>query len=66
MNNLPEISVIVPVYKVEEYLPQCIDSILAQTFTVFELLLVDDGSPDRCGEICEEYAGKDTRGVPSG
>ena len=61
MNNLPEISVIVPVYKVEKYLPQCIDSILAQTFTDFELLLVDDGSPDRCGEICEEYAGKDTR-----
>ena len=58
MNNVPEISVIVPVYKVEEYLPQCIDSILAQTFTDFELLLVDDGSPDRCGEICEEYAGK--------
>ena len=57
MNNVPEISVIVPVYKVEEYLPQCIDSILAQTFTDFELLLVDDGSPDRCGEICEEYAG---------
>ena len=56
MNNLPEISVIVPVYKVEKYLPQCIDSILAQTFTDFELLLVDDGSPDRCGEICEEYA----------
>ena len=61
MNHVPEISVIVPVYKVEEYLPQCIDSILAQTFTNFELLLVDDGSPDRCGEICEEYAGKDTR-----
>ena len=52
MNNLPEISVIVPVYKVEEYLPQCVDSILVQTFTNFELLLVDDGSPDRCGEIC--------------
>lgn len=61
MNNVPEISIIVPVYKVEEYLPQCIDSILAQTFTNFELLLVDDGSPDRCGEICEEYARKDTR-----
>lgn len=58
MNNLPEISVIVPVYKVEEYLPQCIDSILAQTFTDLELLLVDDGSPDCCGEICEEYAGR--------
>ena len=61
MNHVPEISVIVPVYKVEEYLPQCVDSILVQTFTNFELLLVDDGSPDRCGEICEEYAGKDTR-----
>ena len=61
MNNLTEIYVIVPVYKVEEYLPQCIDSILAKTFTDFELLLVDDGSPDRCGAICEEYAGKDTR-----
>ena len=61
MNNVPEISIIVPVYKVEEYLPQCIDSILAQTFTNFELLLVDDGSPDRCGEICEEYAMKYTR-----
>ena len=59
MNHVPEISIIVPVYKVEEYLPQCIDSILAQTFTNFELLLVDDGSPDRCGEICEEYAGKE-------
>ena len=61
MNHVPEISVIVPVYKVEEYLPQCVDSILVQTFTNFELLLVDDGSPDRCGEICEEYAGKDMR-----
>lgn len=56
MSNVPEISIIVPVYKVEEYLSQCIDSILVQTFTNFELLLVDDGSPDRCGEMCEEYA----------
>ena len=55
MSNVPEISIIVPVYKVEEYLSQCIDSILVQTFTNFELLLVDDGSPDRCGEMCEEY-----------
>ena len=47
MNHVPEISVIVHVYKVEEYLPQCIDSILAQTFTNFKLLLVDDWSPDR-------------------
>ena len=58
MNNLPEISVIVPVYKVEEYLPQCIDSILAQTFTDFELLLVDDGSPDRCGRFVKSMPGR--------
>ena len=61
MSNVPEISIIVPVYKVEEYLSQCIDSILVQTFTNFELLLVDDGSPDRCGEICESYASEDKR-----
>ena len=48
--NIPEISVIVPVYNVEQYLAECISSILSQTFTDFELLLVDDGSPDRCGE----------------
>lgn len=58
---MPEISIIVPVYKVEQYLPRCIDSILAQTFTDFELLLVDDGSPDNCGKICDEYAEKDAR-----
>lgn len=58
---MPEISIIVPVYKVEEYLPRCIDSILAQTFTDFELILVDDGSPDGCGKICDEYAEKDDR-----
>lgn len=58
---MPIISVIVPVYNVEKYLPRCIDSILAQTFTDFELILVDDGSPDRCGEICDEYAEKDSR-----
>ena len=46
--NRPEISIIVPVYKVERYLNECIDSILAQTFTDFELILVDDGSPDGC------------------
>lgn len=55
------ISVIVPVYKVEQYITRCIDSILAQTFSDFELILVDDGSPDRCGIICEEYAAKDKR-----
>ena len=57
----PQISVIVPVYKAEKYLPSCIDSILAQTFTDFELILVDDGSPDNCGAICDEYAQKDKR-----
>lgn len=55
------ISVIVPVYKVEPYLRQCIDSILAQTYTDFELILVDDGSPDNCGAICDEYAKHDDR-----
>ena len=58
---MPEISVIVPVYKVEPYLHRCVDSILAQTFKDFELILVDDGSPDRCGAICDEYAAKDRR-----
>ena len=58
---MPELSIIVPVYKVEPYLPKCIDSILAQTFTDFELILVDDGSPDHCGEICDEYAARDER-----
>ncbi len=57
----PKISVIVPVYNVEKYLPRCIDSILSQTFTDFELLLIDDGSPDNCGKICDEYAAKDSR-----
>ncbi|MBS4197580.1 glycosyltransferase family 2 protein [Lederbergia citri] len=57
----PKISVIVPVYKVEPYLKMCIDSILAQTFTDFELILVNDGSPDRCGIICDRYAKKDSR-----
>lgn len=58
---MPSISVIVPVYKVEPFLHRCIDSILAQTFEDFELILVDDGSPDNCGAICEEYAQKDGR-----
>lgn len=57
----PKVSVIVPIYNVEKFLSRCIDSILAQTFTDFELLLVDDGSRDRSGEICDEYAAKDAR-----
>lgn len=56
-----KISVIVPVYKVEEYLDRCINSILNQTFKKFELILVDDGSPDKCGLICDKYAQKDSR-----
>ena len=58
---MSEISVIVPVYKVEPYLRPCVHSILAQTFTNFELILVDDGSPDNCGAICDEYAEKNER-----
>lgn len=55
------VSVIVPVYNVERYLPRCIDSILSQSFSDFELILVDDGSPDQCGAICDEYAVNDER-----
>ena len=56
-----ELSVIVPIYNVEKYLERCIDSILTQTYTDFELILVNDGSPDRCAEIMERYAKKDRR-----
>ena len=59
--NEPKISVIVPVYKAERYLHKCVDSLLAQTFTDFEVILVDDGSPDRSGELCDEYAHRDSR-----
>ena len=58
---MAEISIIVPVYQVEKYIRQCIESILAQTFTDFELILVDDGSKDNSGKICDEYAEKDKR-----
>lgn len=61
MTKSPQISIIIPIYNVERYLRQCIDSILAQTFTDFELLLIDDGSPDGCPAICDEYAEKDAR-----
>ena len=54
-------SVIVPVYKVEDYLPACIESVLGQSFTDYELILVDDGSPDRCPAMCDAYAAKDAR-----
>lgn len=55
------ISVIVPIYNTEKYLSNCLDSILAQTYTDWEAILVDDGSPDNCGKICDEYAAKDKR-----
>lgn len=58
---MPQISIIVPVYKVEQYLHRCVDSILNQTFTDFELILVDDGSPDKSGQICDDYAENDSR-----
>lgn len=57
----PLVSIIVPVYKVEAYIQECIDSILSQDFTNFELILVNDGSPDNCGAICDANAAKDSR-----
>lgn len=56
-----KISVVVPIYKSEKYISACIESVLAQSYTNFELLLVDDGSPDNCGQICDSYAKKDAR-----
>ena len=55
------ISIIVPIYKAEQYIHRCVDSILAQSYTDFELLLINDGSPDGCGAICDAYAVKDSR-----
>ena len=55
------ISVVVPIYNVEKYLKKCIDSILAQTYRHLEIILVDDGSPDNCGAICDNYAQEDGR-----
>lgn len=60
-NETSLISIIVPVYKVEKYIHKCINSILSQTYSNFELILIDDGSPDNCGKICDEYAQKDNR-----
>jgi glycosyltransferase involved in cell wall biosynthesis len=57
----PNISIIVPIYNVEPYLRRCVDSLLGQTYADFELILVDDGSPDNCGAICDEYAAMDAR-----
>lgn len=58
---MPKISVIVPVYKVEKYLDRCVKSIIGQTYPDFELILVDDGSPDKCPQMCDEWAKKDSR-----
>jgi glycosyltransferase involved in cell wall biosynthesis len=55
------VSIIIPVYKVEQYLRNCVESVINQTYTNWEMILVDDGSPDHCGEICDEYAAKDSR-----
>ena len=60
LNEL-KISIIVPIYKVEKYIHQCIDSVLNQTYHNIELILVDDGSPDKCPKICDEYEKKDNR-----
>ncbi len=61
METKDMVSIIVPVYQVEDCLPQCIESILTQTYQNIELILVDDGSPDNCGAICDSYAEKDDR-----
>lgn len=61
MRQSSKISVIVPVYKAEKFLHRCVDSILSQTYANFNVILVDDGSPDRCGDICDAYAQKDAR-----
>lgn len=61
MNTIPNVSIVIPVYKAEPYIEDCVQSILQQTFTDFELLLVDDGSPDNSGALCEELAAKDQR-----
>lgn len=58
---MPKISIIVPVYNVEKYLPRCLDSIIGQTYKDWQCLVIDDGSTDTSGAICDEYARKDNR-----
>ena len=57
--NDPLISVVIPVYKVEAYLDRCVESVVTQSYEKLDILLVDDGSPDRCGAMCDAWAGKD-------
>lgn len=61
MRNHSLISVIVPIYKVQDYLKECIESIINQTYSDIEVILVDDGSPDRCPQMCDEWAKRDSR-----
>ena len=58
---MPKLSIIVPVYKAEKHLSRCVNSILNQTFNDLELILVDDGSPDKCPELCDQFAQQDAR-----
>lgn len=61
MENTPKVSIVVPVYKVEPYLAECVESLLRQTYRRIEIVLVDDGSPDSCGAMCDAYAACDSR-----
>lgn len=61
MNDNPKISVIIPVYNVEEFLPRCVESVLCQTYTDYEIILVDDGSTDSSSDICDLYAQKNDK-----
>ena len=60
-NNQPKISIITCVYAAEKYIRKCLDSLLVQSYKNLEFVIVDDGSPDKCPEICDEYAAKDAR-----
>lgn len=59
--KMPLVSIIIPIFKVEKYINECVDSVLKQTYTNLEVILVDDGSPDSCPLICDEYLSKDKR-----
>ena len=61
LDNSPKVSVIIPIYNVEKYLRKCLDSVIQQTYRNLEIICIDDGSPDNCGAIIDEYAQKDKR-----